>query len=184
MEIHKSCVFLGHRAVDCDEHLKQKIKGVVENLIVYCGTTNFLFGSRSNFVSFCLNIVTELKLKYPHIKRIAYTCNHESCILESERTVWQKIYSSYKLNTNLLTVDEEIYYTTRAISNKASYIQRNFAMIDASYYCVFYYNKEYKPPKRKLSKHSILNYQPNSGTKLAYDYAIKKHKKIINVSLL
>lgn len=180
MEIHKSCVFLGHRTVDCNDDLRQKVKDVVENLIVHKGVTKFLFGSRSDFVTFCLDIVTELKANYPHIERIVYTCKHESCILESERAEWEKIYSRQNINTKVQVVDKEIYYTTRAISNKASYIQRNFAMIDASQYCVFYYNKDYQPPARKLSKHKPLYYQSNSGTHLAYNYALMKKKTIIN----
>lgn len=181
MEIHKTCTFLGHRIIECNKNLEQKIKTIVETLIVEQGVTRFLLGSRSNFISLCLDIVTELKVKYPYIQRVAYTCRHESCTLECESEYWEKIYSHGNAHDKLQTVDEEIYYRNRANSNKASYIQRNFAMIDESNYCVFYYNDQYKPPKRKLNKRSLSTYQPNSGTKLAYNYAIGKNIVIINV---
>lgn len=38
-------------------------------------------------------------------------------------------------------------------------------------YCVFYYNEYYQPPKRKYSKRDISEYQPKSGTQIAFDYA-------------
>ena len=43
-----------------------------------------------------------------------------------------------------------------------------------------YYNENYAPP-RKNSKRDLTDYQPKSGTKIAYDYAVKKKKEIINV---
>ena len=54
---------------------------------------------------------------------------------------------------------------------KASYVERNQDMINASDYCVFYYNPEYQPPKRKYSKRGVSECQPKSGTSLACDYA-------------
>lgn len=181
MEIHKTCTFFGHRNTDCTEYLKQKVKSVVTDLIVEHGVTHFLFGSRSSFVSLCLEVVTEIKTNYPYIRRIAYTCRHETCTLECEKETWLKRYSYANNNFRLQTVDEEILYPHREKTSKSSYIQHNFAMIDASNYCVFYYNDQYKPPKRKLNKRSLSTYQPNSGTKLAYNYAMRKNVVIINV---
>ena len=56
-------------------------------------------------------------------------------------------------------------------AGKASYVERNQDMINESDYCVFYYNPEYQPPKRKYSKRSVGDYQPKSGTKVAFEYA-------------
>ncbi|MEF9840764.1 MAG: biotin operon repressor, partial [Lachnospiraceae bacterium] len=42
----------------------------IESLIVNHNVDTFLFGSRSEFDSLCHSLVTELKEKYPHIKRI------------------------------------------------------------------------------------------------------------------
>lgn len=54
-------------------------------------------------------------------------------------------------------------------------------MIDDSDFCVFYYEENYKPPMRKYSKRNLSYYQPNSGTKVAYEYANKKKKRVINI---
>ena len=43
-------------------------------------------------------------------------------------------------------------------------------MINNSDFCVFYYNKNYVP----LTK-------TNSGTKTAYEYALRKNKNVFNV---
>ena len=73
-------------------------------------------------------------------------------------------------------------------AGKASYVERNQDMIDASDYCVCYYNEHYQPPKRKYSKRDVFEYQPKSGTGLAYEYAtykLQSNKKliIINISM-
>lgn len=54
-------------------------------------------------------------------------------------------------------------------------------MIDKSDFCVMYYKEIYQPKKRKNSKRELFEYQPNSGTKLAYEYARQKELKIINI---
>ena len=124
--------------------------------------------------------VTELKTQYPHIVRKCYTCKSETCILESERAYWEKIYGHfYKEKTTLLGVEEEVEHKTKWTSGRASYVERNQAMIDDSDYCIFYYDEKYNPPMRKYSKRSICSYQPKSGTALAYKYAKQKKKKII-----
>ena len=66
-------------------------------------------------------------------------------------------------------------------SGKASYVERNREMIDKSNFCVVYYDENYLPPRRKNSRRDLTDYQPKSGTKLAYDYAEKKGLKIINL---
>ena len=44
-------------------------------------------------------------------------------------------------------------------------------------YCVFYYNEDYQPPRRKRTNRDLSTYQPKSGTRLAYEYAVQKSKK-------
>ena len=71
-------------------------------------------------------------------------------------------------------------------AGKASYVERNQDMINASDYCVFYYDPQYQPPRRKYSKRSVGDYQPKSGTELAFDYANqRKHsgKEITIINL-
>ena len=80
----KACSFFGHRDTPQTEELKRKVKETVEHLIVEEGVDAFLFGSRSKFDELCHIVVTELKEKYPQIRRIAYLCKHEARCLVGE----------------------------------------------------------------------------------------------------
>ena len=64
------CCFFGHRKIKETNELKKTVYDAVEDLIKNKGVNIFLFGSKSQFDDLCHNIVTELKEKYPHIKRI------------------------------------------------------------------------------------------------------------------
>lgn len=111
----------------------------------------FLFGSKSQFNDFCLEIVTKLKQKYPHIKRI---------YVRAEYPYISEHYKNY-----LLQSYEETYYPEKIIgSGKAVYIMRNYEMINNSRFCLVYYDERNAPKGAK------------SGTKIALDYAIKKRK--------
>ena len=66
----KSCCFFGHRTINETEELKLKLVEIIEKLIVDEKVDTFLFGSKSRFNSLCLELVTEIKEKYPHIKRV------------------------------------------------------------------------------------------------------------------
>lgn len=150
-----TCCFIGHRKIFEAEYLKSHIREIIEKLITTEKVDTFLFGSHSQFNTYCLKIVTELKEKYPHIKRIYV------------RAEYQYINEDYK---NYLLQDyEDTYYPEKISgSGKAAYIERNYEMIDNSDFCLFYYNEGIAPMSRK------------SGTKIALDYATKRDKKIIN----
>lgn len=183
----KVCSFFGHRKIADSVALRQRIQSEIVNLIENYGVNVFLFGSRSDFDSLCHAIVTELKEKYPHIQRRAYTCRSETCTLEKERAYWEGIYSYFeKRPVTLLGVEEEVEHKNKYTAGKAQYVERNQAMINDSDFCVFYYNPYYQPPRRKYSKRSVGDYQPKSGTKLAFDYANQRKRggkdlRIINV---
>ena len=150
------CCFFGHRTINETEELKTKLIEIIEKLIVENSVDTFLFGSKSRFNSLCLDTVTELKEKYPHIKRIYV------------RAEYQYIDEHYK--NYLLKSYEDTYYPEKIMnSGRASYVERNYEMIDKSHYCIIYYDEQNAPTTRK------------SGTKIALDYAIKKRKNIINV---
>ena len=65
-----TCCFFGHRTINETDELRTKITEVVEGLITDENVDTFLFGSKSEFDSLCLELVTALKEKYPHVKRI------------------------------------------------------------------------------------------------------------------
>ena len=166
--ILNSCCFFGHRKVVSIEQIKSCAYKEVEELIINKGVRVFLFGSKSEFNTLCYEVVSELKKKHPYIKRIYV------------RAEYQHINDSYK--NMLLNMYEETYYPNNIEnSGRAVYIERNMEMIDKCEYCVTYYNDKYTPPKRKICKRDLCDYQPKSGTKIAFEYAVKKKKKIINL---
>ena len=68
-------------------------------------------------------------------------------------------------------------------AGKASYVERTQEMIKKSDFCIMYYDKNYTPPRRRNSKRDLTDYQPKSGTKIAYDYAVKKGLVISNIAI-
>ena len=156
--------FIGHRNIKNNEELASSLKEIIIMLITK-GATTFLFGSMSEFDDLSWEIVTELKKQYPCIKRVYV------------RSAYQHIDKSYE--EYLLKSYEETYFPHK-IENagKFSYVERNYEMIDKSTYCVFYYNENYVAPYKR---YSLLPSRRNSGTKIAYNYAIKKKKQVINL---
>ncbi|MBQ2941500.1 MAG: DUF1273 family protein [Clostridia bacterium] len=163
-----TCCFFGHRRIEISDELVNRIKEAVEDLIKYKNVDTFLFGSKSRFDTLCVNVVTELKKKYPHISRI---------YVRAEFPYIDEDYAAYLLENYDYT-----YYPERMINaGRASYVERNYEMIDKSNYCIIYYDENYMPPRRKNSRRDLFDYQPESGTKLAYNYAVKKGLRIINL---
>lgn len=151
-----TCCFFGHRKINETEELKSKLVQIIEKLIVKNSVDTFLFGSKSRFNSLCLELVSELKEKYPHIKRV---------YVRAEYPYISEHYKNY-----LLESYENTYYPENILnSGRASYVERNYEMIDNSHYCIVYYDEQSAPTTRK------------SGTKIALDYAIKQCKKIIKI---
>lgn len=180
MEKYKTCCFIGHRKIEITEELESEIYAYAENLILKHNVQRFLFGSKSEFDFLCHKIITTLKEKYPFIKRIRYTCKSETATLENEREKDEKMFSLLKnYNVILCSVEEEFEYKGKYTAGKASYVERNNALIDDSDYCLFYYNEKYVPPKRQ-EYGGFRTYQPKSGTAIAFKYAKRKNKAIKN----
>ena len=176
------CCFIGHRKIIETQELKQRLQKTIEILIKENNVKTFIFGSRSEFDFLCHQIVSNLMSIYPTIERVVYTCKSEFAVLKQDKTKLEQIFSNaFKQDIILCEYEKEIEYKTKYTSGKASYIERNKAMIDESDYCIFYYDENYKPQKRKHSKNDVFEYQPNSGTSLAYNYAKQKKKRIINL---
>ncbi|MBQ9976786.1 MAG: DUF1273 family protein [Clostridia bacterium] len=149
-----TCCFFGHRTIRVTEELKTKLTDTIEKLITQEKVDTFLFGSKSEFDRLSLECVTELKEKYPHVKRI---------YVRAEFPFINDDYLTY-----LLKSYDETYYPEKLLgAGNAVYVERNYEMINNSEYCVIYYDEAYAPTTRK------------SGTKIALDYAIKKRRKII-----
>ena len=157
MKTNTAC-FIGHRTIKETEELQSKLNGIIEKLIVDEKVDTFLFGSKSRFNSLCLELVTKIKEKYPHIKRI---------YVRAEYPYISEHYKNY-----LLERYDDTYYPEKITnSGRAAYVERNYEMIDNSHYCIVYYDEQSVPTTRK------------SGTKIALDYAIKSKKHIISLPI-
>lgn len=148
------CCFIGHRKIEKTDELSKVLSMIIENLITKKNVSIYLFGSRSEFNSLCYDIVSNLKNKHKYIKRIYVRGEYHY--------VDDKKY--------FLEGYEDTYLSKSCkVASRASYIERNYDMIDSSDYCIFYYDKDYFAKRSK------------SGTRLAFEYAKRKGKEIINV---
>ncbi len=160
--MNKSACFIGHRKVNPSPDFQKKLNNIIIKLIEKEKIENFLFGSKSEFNDICYDIVSDLMKQYPQIKRIHYRTNYPNA-------------DEYTKKLLLQGYEESIFPQSVFCAGRASYIKRNQEMINDSDICVFYYNKT-----RFSGDGKHLNTQPHSGTALAYNYAVKNNKKIIN----
>ena len=170
LELH-ACCFFGHRKIGETEELKGRLYKLIEDLIENRKTDTFLFGSNSEFDELCYAVVSKLKETYSHIKRI--------CVCAAYPDISEK-YENYLLGR----YDETDFPPKIRGAGKASYVERNQELINRSEICIVYYNENYVPPKRKSSKRDLSDCQPKSGTRVAYEYAVKKNRTILNVFAL
>lgn len=180
--LNKVCSFYGHKAIVVTEDLKSIISGNIENLIVNYGVTTFLFSGKSDFDCLCLLIVNQLKDKYPYIKMKNYIWKRKRNNLDAKRKEQKpNLAKCGKIEKYLFELEEEFWYEIKHIPTLARHMERMQAMIDDSDYCVFYYNENYYFKKSGCLTIGFAFYQPEIITKLAYNYAIQKRKKIINL---
>ena len=138
----KACSFFGHRDTPQTEELKQRVRETVERLIVEEGVDTFLFGSRSKFDELCHMVVTELKEKYPRIRRVAYLCRHESGCLVGTGDGMRQAIKRVTGRDEYVREFEEIKRSNRVNSaGRAAYVERNYWMIDESQIIVCYIKK-------------------------------------------
>lgn len=143
------CCFFGHKKIDFDPFLKKKLYVFIEKLIFNKNFTIFLFGGFGEFDELCWEVVTELKEKYPYIKRV-YCLENETYLRENKRPKYLK-----------KTDYEEFVYLN--LKNNYWYNRiffRNRAIIDECDCVVFY----------------IRNLDEYSGAYKAYCYAKKINK--------
>ena len=133
----KTCSFFGHRDTTPTDIIKQQVREIVERLIVEEGVDTFLFGSRSKFNELCHMVATELKEKYPHIRRIAYLCRHEGgCLVEKSEEMRQAIKRLTGRDEYVCEYEEIKRFDRVDSSGRAAYIERNQLMIDDSEHIV------------------------------------------------
>lgn len=160
--------FIGHRKLHFDNSFRKQLKELLLSLIDDKNADTFLFGSKSDFNNLCLEIVTAIQKERPNIKRV---------YVRAEYPYINKDYEDY-----LLESYDATYIPENVVeAGKAAYVERNFHMIDKADLCVFYYDENYKPPLKPATRGRITREQPKSGTKVAYEYAIRQQKEIINL---
>ncbi len=172
-----SCCFIGHRKIQDHERVIEKVREIVQ-VLVDKGIRTFNFGSRSKFDDICHAVVTEMQVTYPDIERINYNRRSEYVVKKDEKEELEKSWSKLlKRDVSLKDFEGEKMSDRVLSAGKASYVERNQEMIDDSEYCVFFYREEYKPEISEYYRSS-----GKSGTKMAYDYAMRKKKIIINIA--
>lgn len=148
--------FIGHRKIERTVDLEARLTKTIADLIKNEAADTFLFGSRSEFNSLCYDVVTDLRDTFLHIRRV---------FVRGEYEVISRSYQTY-----LLKFYEETFYPPEVHGAGAlSYVKRNQVMVDQCDTLIVYCDEQYRPQKA------------NSGTKLAVDYANRKHKRIINL---
>ena len=163
----KSCSFFGHRDTLITLELEENVRKIVERLIVEEEVDTFLFGTRSSFYELCHRVVTELQKQYPHICRVIYLCKHESACLVGAGTSLKQQIKQITGQDVYVGEYEEIKKSDRVNSaGKASYVERNFQMVDDSEIVMIY-----------LEDFKCLG--SVSGALKIYQYAIKNKKVII-----
>lgn len=68
--MQRTCCFFGHRKIQETAALRQDLWDAIERLITEELVDTFLFGSKSRFNDLCLELVTKIKQRYPHINRV------------------------------------------------------------------------------------------------------------------
>ena len=162
-----TCCFIGHRRIKHKKELASRLRDNICYLLEQ-GVATFLFGDHSEFNTLCYEVVSELREVYPKIRRIHYRTDYPDA-------------DAYMMQFLLDGYEDSICPDGVAAAGKAAYVERNQAMIQASDFCVFYFNNEYLPASRKESKKAITSYQPKSGTGVAFDYAKAHGRTIINL---
>ena len=150
---NKTCSFFGHREIEITPELKQKLYSIIEDLIVNKNFVYFYFGGFGDFDSLCHEIVSELKVKFPHIKRIFCLADPRHQRI-SKRPKW------------LLSQDYEdfVYFDMPFDWWFQRIYYRNVEIIDRSDFIIFY-----------------VKNTTNSGAYKAMQYATKKNLTFINI---
>ena len=150
---NKICSFFGHSEIEITDELKANLSKIIENLIKE-NYIFFYFGGFGMFDDLCWKIVTQLKQKFPHIKRV-YCLSDPRHLRRCKRPKWVTD-QNYE---EIIYLDLEFDWWYKRI------YFRNVEIINKSDFVVFY-----------------VNHYNNSGAHKALQYAIKKKKHFINLT--
>lgn len=157
---------IGHRDFVGNDKSKKILTNVFVDLIKNYEVDGFYVEKKSNFVSFCCEIIREIKKDYPHVKLI---------------NVWGEYlyYNDMVDKLDLEYYDELLRPECFIGAGRNIYVKRNQYLIDNSDVILFYFNENVED--RWTERKGELPHKVRSGTRIAYEYAVKKKKSIINV---
>lgn len=127
MILYNTCCVFGHRDITFNENDRELLFNLFEDMIVNKNIYIFFIWWIWDFDDLCHEIITELKKKYPHIKRV-YICEDYKFISRPhKRPKWLKDedYEAFK------------YYEMKYTGFYKRIYFRNCEIIDHSDYCVF-----------------------------------------------
>lgn len=81
--MYNSCAVFGHSKIIISLELKEKLKSIFEELVINDNVGVFYFGGLGQFDDLCYQTISELKIKYPHIRRIF-------CVSDPRWVRWDK----------------------------------------------------------------------------------------------
>ncbi len=150
--VEKTCSCFGHFNVEITDDLIARTSKEIDRAIED-GVRIFLFGGRSGFDDLCYDLVTEKKNANPqlHIRRV-FCFALDRQLRKPPGWFIQKEYEALECPAKAF----DYWYT--------SIYYRNLAMIDRSDLILFWVEE-----------------RKNSGAYKTYRYAVKKHKRIVNL---
>lgn len=150
--VEKTCSVFGHSDIDITDELTDKARTEIDRAIKD-GVRIFLFGGRSDFDDLCYDLVTEKKNADPelNIKRV-FCFALDKQLGKPPRWFIRKDYEALDCPAK----DFDYWYT--------AIYYRNLAMIDRSDLILFY-----------------VEPRENSGAYKTFRYAVKKHKRFVNL---
>ena len=150
--VEKTCSCFGHSDVEITDELTARTRIEIDRAVAD-DVRIFLFGGRSDFDDLCYDLVTEKKNANPqlNIKRV-FCFALDKQLRKPPSWFVRKEYEALECPTK----DFDYWYT--------AIYYRNLAMIDQSDLILFWVEE-----------------RENSGAYKTYCYAVKKHKRIVNL---
>ena len=151
--------------------VKDKVVAKVEKLIIEQGAEEFVFAMISCFVDLCWVAVTELKEKYPQIKRI-----YRGMMAKPKARIKNMLNKCFEECTFPKDNKGMGFYRSLIISE---------SLIDESDYIIAYYDEYLATPYKYYEDVSITmkdnGTKAQSGTKISLNYAFRNDKKFDNI---
>ena len=150
--VEKTCSCFGHFNVEISDELIARTEMEIDKAIED-GVRVFLFGGRSGFDDLCYDLVTKQRIAKPQLDlRRVFCFALDKQLRKPPRWFVKKEYEALECPAKAF----DYWYT--------SIYYRNLAMIDQSDLVLFWVEE-----------------RKNSGAYKAYQYAVKKHKHIVNL---